>query len=117
MKDLSTRKNEPGDRRTKPRFRDPAARCNIGRVLDLSASGLRLRLTTSRKLAPGDTLSLMLDGMQVCTRVTWVKKRLGKHTVGLTFETITPGLRRLLSEIAVTTVSVPTLIISQDNAA
>lgn len=109
MKDYGIPKPEPSNRRTKPRFRDPAAHCNIGRVLDFSAGGLRVRLSAGWRIAPGDTLSLKLNDMEVRTRVTWIKRRFGKRTVGLMFQSITPELRKMLTSIAVTTLKVPTL--------
>ena len=59
----------------------------------------------------------MLDDREVCMRVKWAKKRFGRQTVGLTFETITPQLRQMLSNIAVNTVSVPVLAIVRRQAA
>lgn len=89
----------------------------MGRVLDLSASGLRIRLAAGRRVVPGDTLSLKLNDMEVCMRVTWTRKRFGKRTVGLAFQSITPELRRLLTSIAVTTVKVPIFASVRDYAA
>ena len=109
MNGFTTQRFGPSDRRSKPRFRDPAARCNLGYVLDLSANGLRVRLAMGQRLAPGDMLSLRLDDMQVRTRVSWARRRFGRQTVGLTFETITPELRQTLSNIVLTTISVPVL--------
>ena len=75
MNGFTTQRFGPSDRRSKPRFRDPAARCNLGYVLDLSANGLRVRLAMGQRLAPGDMLSLRLGASVFRRREAWLIER------------------------------------------
>lgn len=76
--------------------------CNLGKVVDLSASGLRLQ--TSEKLPKDERISFTLQGLDgpltLCGRVVWTKRSgFFKREVGIRFEQLQQdtiaALRRL----------------------
>ena len=75
--------------------------CNLGRVLDISAGGMRILC----KKVPRSRVSVQLVGHPLPAKLTAVKqwsKRRGmfEHEVGLKFEDVTPAVAKCLSEIA-----------------
>lgn len=93
------------ERRIKPRFVNPPLECDLGRVIDLSAEGLRVELSPCRKLRVGDSVMLMLGKEDVPVRVVWLKRRLLKRTAGLAFESVSPELREMLGSIVAEAIS------------
>jgi hypothetical protein len=70
--------------------------CTLGEVLDLSATGLRLRCARRPEKHAGDELDVELDGVDgafiVRVRVAWVRRiGLRRHEMGLEF--ISPDAR------------------------
>jgi hypothetical protein len=79
--------------------------CSLGEVLDLSATGLRLRCTRRPEIHAGDALELELDGIdtkiRVKARIAWVRRTgLRRHEIGLEFIDPAPGTRAALAALA-----------------
>ncbi len=79
--------------------------CTLGEVLDLSASGLRVRGKGRPAVCVGDRFSLSiqtLDGpMLAPVQVAWVKRSgFRKHEIGITFGETGPALVRALAALA-----------------
>lgn len=77
---------------------------SLGPVLDISASGMRVRCTTPVKLSEGQELAVTLAApggpllVRVC--IMWIKKRmLGAREAGVRFLDVTPSLRAALTEL------------------
>ena len=79
--------------------------CTLGTVLDLSASGLRVRVSGGLRVAKGDRFTMTiqtLDGpMLAPVEVTWTR-RAGwrKHEIGIVFREVGPALSRALAGLA-----------------
>lgn len=79
--------------------------CTIGEVLDLSASGLRVRAKGALALRQGDVFSMTiqtLDGpMLAPVQVAWVRRTgFRTHEIGITFRESGPALVRALANLA-----------------
>ena len=79
--------------------------CTLGEVLDLSASGLRVRAKGRPIVEAGDRFSLSiqtLDGpMLAPVQVAWVKRcGFRKHEIGITFGETGPALTQALAALA-----------------
>ncbi len=105
MDQKSDRRSARGNRRLKPRFIHPPVECDLGRVIDLSAEGLRVEVSQRRKLRVGDSVKLMLGKEDVPVRVVWIKRRFMKRTAGLAFESVSPELREMLGSIVAQAIS------------
>ncbi|MBX3362431.1 MAG: PilZ domain-containing protein [Phycisphaeraceae bacterium] len=79
--------------------------CTLGEVLDLSASGLRIRTTGKLSVRKGDAFSMTietLDGpMLAPVRITWIR-RVGfrRHEIGVAFVETGEALARALGTLA-----------------
>lgn len=102
VKDLGT-ESAPEQRRH-GRLRMQDVECSIGEVLDISASGMRVR--TKMKLPDEHqvfvvTLTTMEGPMAVLTRVRWTRKTgLFTREAGLEFFDVGPKTRQALIELA-----------------
>lgn len=79
--------------------------CTLGEVIDLSASGVRVRSKGRMAVCKGDAFSMTiqtLDGpMLAPVRVAWVRRTgFRTHEIGITFGEAGPALRRALSALA-----------------
>lgn len=94
----------PGDRRH-GRIRCESATLPSGRVVDLSASGMRVVLRRRPAVRPGDELRTTLNcpggQVPVTLRVVWVRRcGLFHHELGGEFRDVSAELRRALTELA-----------------
>ena len=89
------------DRRHFGRFRAERLKCNLGRVMDLSGGGLRVRC--SRRLSGLAHVKLWTARRQttVQAKIVWTR-RIGfrKYELGLEFRDLTPEIRQDLSTFA-----------------
>jgi hypothetical protein len=87
------------------RVRCQAIHSSLGDVVDLSASGARIRRRRRITGAAGSMVNLEIEGLdgpvRVLARVIW-ERRLGlfRHEIGVLFEDVAPPVRRALVEIA-----------------
>ncbi len=101
---------ESDESRRHGRVRCETVRSSVGDVLDASAGGMRVVLDRRLPLRKGMTLKLSIESFgephDVDTEVVWIKRKgLFRKEVGLSFREVTPRLRRILSEIAQSSVS------------
>lgn len=99
------------NRRAEVRFNPKDLECDLGKLIDISAGGLRL--TTKRKLKGTITLRLWNDvsGLVLQAAVVWSKKiHMRKHESGLEFINLSPDTMRELALI-VATVSASTSVL------
>jgi hypothetical protein len=87
------------------RLRCMSIRTSLGEVLDLSASGARIRRRRKLRSEPGSMVNLEIQGLdgpiRVLARVVWVRKvKLFRYEVGVIFEDISSPVRRALVAIA-----------------
>ncbi len=87
------------------RFAGETVRCALGEIIDVSATGLRVRCAGKPPIKPGGVLPLRLqfgDGsMQLQAQVRWCKRRgLKRHEIGLQFVNLKPGMLKVLDAIA-----------------
>jgi hypothetical protein len=90
-------------RRRTGRLHQEAVTSNIGKVLDLSATGMRV--LCRRKLEGRTAVSIRGLGAQIAVfgRVAWVKKRgMMKYETGIEFVDVPPDVCRQLSGLALT---------------
>lgn len=79
--------------------------CSLGRVLDLSASGMRVESATKPAVTQHQTFGMVLQApsgpVNFVATVAWIRK-VGwrKHQLGLHFVDPTPELRRSICELA-----------------
>ena len=93
------------DLRSHGRLKTQEATCSLGRVVDISASGLKVRRSGKQKVSPGDTLNLDLQVASLTTsfpvRVVWVSKSGFFNTdIGLMFDDLSDQQRSELVTIA-----------------
>lgn len=79
--------------------------CTLGEVIDLSASGLRVRAKGRVVVSKGDVFSMTIQTLEgpmlapVC--VAWVRRTgFRTHEIGITFREAGPALSRALSALA-----------------
>ncbi len=85
------------DRRSKIRIPQTELHCSLGKVLDISSTGLRV--VCRRKLKDEVTFQLntTVDPLTVQAKVVWVKRSgFCKHEVGLRFIQSSPELNNLI---------------------
>jgi hypothetical protein len=87
------------------RVRCASIHTSLGEVLDLSASGARIRRRRKLRNDAGSMVNLEIQGLdgsiRVLARVVWVRKLgLFRYEVGVIFEDINPQVRRALTAIA-----------------
>ncbi len=89
------------DRRRFGRFKGTRLGCSIGRVIDLSGGGLRIRRSTRLSSQMDVKLWTAKRQITVLAKVAWVR-RLGfrKYEVGLEVRDLTPDTRKDLSTFA-----------------
>lgn len=93
----------PPNRRRCGRFRQQSLRCNLGRIVDVSATGLRLRRCWPMR--KGATWSIAVKdhalGGPLVGRVTWCR-RVGffAHEVGMEFVDVQPQVAHELATVA-----------------
>ncbi len=97
--------NRPSDRRKYPRFNSPPIACGQGIVVDISASGMRLRIAGKTKIDEGATIEVTLKGdpddLKVVTKVAWVKRSgFRSREIGLEFVGVDEKLRHALTVMA-----------------
>jgi hypothetical protein len=99
------KKTTSNDKRRSGRLRVELLTCKLGHVLDLSATGMRVRRRGRQLVQKGDrvqvTLKSLLGQHVVKCEVMWVK-RLGflRYEYGLCFVDISPEESRAIIEIA-----------------
>lgn len=96
--------DRPADQRRRGRLRTDTLTCELGHILDLSATGLRLRCRTRHAPTAGQTLTLTLRApvmtlpvqgvIRWVQRVNWLSTLVGVEFIGLTPEQ-TARLREL----------------------
>jgi hypothetical protein len=96
---------EGSNARRAGRVRLSSVGCTLGEVLDLSATGLRLRAARRPDYPAGAELNVQLEGVdgpfKVRCRVAWVKRAgLRRHEVGLEFIDPDAATRRSLADLA-----------------
>lgn len=94
------------NRRAEVRFNPRGLKCDLGELIDISASGLRL--ISKRKLKGTVTLRLWNDvsGLVLQAAVVWSKKiRMRKHEAGLEFINLKSDTMRELALIVATIAS------------
>ncbi len=95
-------RGKPSDRRDGPRLRASELRTDLGKVLDVSKSGLRIE--TSKRLKPGKSVSVAIaddqGALDLRARVMWVRPSgLGKRQIGLQIEHPNEDQRRLFWDL------------------
>ncbi len=93
---------DESNRRRHGRIKPESLDCNLGQVVDFSASGIRI--VSRRPLQDREHVALIHDHLQltVRARVHWTRKvSFWKHESGLEFECVRPGDASLLRHIAV----------------
>lgn len=100
-------KPKPRDQkpRSAKRYRTVGVRCELGTVLDLSESGLRMQVDGKCPVKLGDILALQLRDCanQVTVRgcVVWVKQGNNANaTCGVAFIDVRPGTKEIIDQIA-----------------
>ena len=93
------------NRRRHGRLRAEELRTDLGKVTDLSASGMRVICDHRKPPADGSILHVELKhpegSLPIKGRVVWVKKRSGgKHELGITFEDVNPSTKAGLVAVA-----------------
>lgn len=96
---------EHADKRRHGRVLTQGIKCDIGEVLDLSASGMRIRTRYKLPEDPNQVFVITLltmDGpLALLSRVRWVKKAgLFMREAGLEFFDIGPRSRQVLQQLA-----------------
>ena len=85
------------ERRRAARYDTTVLNCHLGEVLDLSATGLRVRCSGKPPLKQGDltkiTITSPSDGLYAAAMVAWIKRRGWKSfEMGLRFTDAKPAL-------------------------
>jgi hypothetical protein len=93
------------NRRLRGRVRLRGQSCSLGDILDVSATGLRIRLAADVKLRVGDQVQTTLTTPFLCTkvivRVVWVRRAgLFGRDMGVTVVNPTDETARVLADLA-----------------
>ncbi len=93
------------NRRRAGRIRDCDVHCSHGHVVDLSATGMRLRCASLSGHTPGQMINIKLAGYEIeislYAEVVWSKRSgLMQHTFGVRFLNLTDEVTFKLSRIA-----------------
>lgn len=91
--------------RAAERFTAAGLSCALGDVLDLSATGVRLRSSGKVKVDLGDLLTITVasesQSVKVQAQVMWMRRRgLGRQEVGLKFVNVRRGVATALVQLA-----------------
>ncbi len=94
------------------RIRCQDVECNLGTILDVSASGMRVR--SRKSLAVDKSCAIRLSTSDVCVEIQAVVRWCARagifaHEAGLEFVTVHDDARRILSELARTAASNDTI--------
>lgn len=94
------------DRRSKGRLGCDGLRTALGEVVDVSASGMRVRRQGRGGVTAGDTYSFVLENEGVACRVTCRVARvrrvgLFRHEIGLEFVELTEEVARRVAQLAI----------------
>ena len=97
--------SDGANRRRHGRLRAEELRTDLGKVTDLSASGMRVICDHRKPPAEGSVLHVELKhpegSLPIKGRVVWVKKRSrGQNELGITFEDVNPSTRTGLMAVA-----------------
>lgn len=91
------------NRRKRGRVKCSHLSCSLGRVLDLSATGMRIS-GSGFGPAKDSTVSAEIIGpeekVQVQAKVIWLRRKLFRFQAGLEFTGLSSSARRAISEIA-----------------
>jgi hypothetical protein len=94
-------------RRAAERYRPTGVTCDLGEIVDLSASGARLRLDAGRDSDAGEMLTMMLrpgDGsgsVRITGHVVWSRRSgLRRREVGVSFVRLRPSTAARLETLA-----------------
>lgn len=91
------------NRRKRGRVKTVRLKCTLGRVADISATGLRVS-GTGFGPSKDSVVTLEIVGpeesVSVQGKVVWLKRRLFRFEVGLEFTALSAGARRSIAEIA-----------------
>ena len=93
------------ERRRHGRIRTEAVTCSVGRVVDMSASGIRVERKGRRAVSEGDAFTITLKhgdfAMPVDVRVVRVEKKgFRRYVFGLSFEEVNPQIQAKLTQLA-----------------
>ena len=98
------KQDDPKNDRRHGRVRCESVKCSLGRVLDLSVSGLRVMSNKPIK-DPEDSRTVVLDifdePVEISVSVIWqYKVGFRKHLIGFEFDGIVDDTRRKLTDLA-----------------
>ncbi len=87
------------------RYTSDVVRCNLGKVLDLSRSGIRLRIEDKTKYKEGQRVSGKIGCMQGAIKITgvvrWVKRvKRGVTEIGMVFLNVDPKTAEAIEILA-----------------
>lgn len=91
--------------RASERFRVQGLSCALGEIVDLSATGMRLRHKGRPPVRAGDVHAFTVESesqaVRAQGRVAWVRRRgVGTFEIGVQFQGIKPGVSRALVQLA-----------------
>lgn len=94
-----------GNNRVTGRLRPGNLTCDIGKVMDISSGGMRIRCRGKPKMAPGQLFPTHVHApgghIRLICHVVWRNKiRFRRWELGLRFVDMTPELRSALSVLA-----------------
>ncbi len=87
------------------RVKSPTITCELGDVIDISASGMKVRASAKPTFKAGDVTKVTIQGINrpfaVAARFAWSRRNsLFKWTLGFQFDTLSDEARQELLEIA-----------------
>ena len=99
-----SRQNLDNDRRCEERHENNALSCQIGSVVDISPSGMRLKCEGKPPIKVGQTIDIKLDSgsqrVSVQASVIWIRRRGFKSfLVGVKFVNIKDGLKAAIDSL------------------
>lgn len=104
-------RHEGKEQRRHGRVRTAAVVCTLGEVLDISASGIRIRCAGRPAIRAGQVVSMTIAGPEgpfsVAVRLIWIRKvGVFRHEVGACFEKLTETARSQLLALVRSAVTV-----------
>jgi DnaJ domain/PilZ domain len=101
--------SKSNQRRSAPRYRTDGLACELGEILDLSTSGMRLRCDAGRACQTGELVTLTLqpgDGsgtLRITGHAVWVKRcGLRQREIGVSFVNVRPSVAASLETLTTT---------------
>ncbi len=87
------------------RVRSQTITCSLGEVIDISASGMKVRMANKPAFKPQEEVSVTVNGVnnpfEIKAKFAWSRRNsLFKWTVGFQFGTLSDEVRKELLEIA-----------------